>query len=159
MRIPGMATTSAPSRPLRRLALTGCALLLVAAAACGDDEDDPVSAGDGTTVTTAAPSEATSTTASSPDYGGAGGGGASTGATIEAADFTFTSATVAAGAEVTVDNADSAPHTVTADDGAFDSGRVEGGSSATLTAPSEPGEFTFHCEIHPDMTGTLTVEG
>ena len=25
--------------------------------------------------------------------------------------------------------------------------------------PIEPGDYPFHCEIHPNMTATLTVEG
>lgn len=60
------------------------------------------------------------------------------------------------GAAVTVVNEDGAPHTVTADDGTFDSAAGEG-ESGTCTAPGEPGEFPFHCSAHPDMTGTLVV--
>jgi plastocyanin len=59
------------------------------------------------------------------------------------------------------------PHTLTADDGSFDTGVVtpgaEGGrfagTNATLTL-SKPGRFPFHCEIHPKaMRGVLTVSG
>lgn len=81
------------------------------------------------------------------------------GATIVAEDFALTSITVAAGAEVTFRNDDGVAHTATADDGTFDSGSVPSGGSTTFAAPGEPGEVAFHCEIHPSMTGTLTVEG
>lgn len=76
-----------------------------------------------------------------------------------AAGFQLSSTTVAPGAEVTFRNDDSVAHTATADDGSFDSGSVPAGGSATFTAPDAPGEVAFHCEIHPSMTATLTVEG
>ena len=51
-------------------------------------------------------------------------------------------------------------HTATADGGEFDLGPVEPGeTSPPGTAPDEPGDYPFHCEIHPNMTATLTVEG
>ena len=59
------------------------------------------------------------------------------------------------------------PHTLTADDGSFDTGVVapgaEGGRFAGTNSAftlKKPGTFTFHCEIHPQvMKGTLTVTG
>ena len=41
-------------------------------------------------------------------------------------------------------------HTVTSDDGKWDSIELEGGSTGTVTAPSEPGDYSFHCE-HPHV--------
>jgi plastocyanin len=122
-------------------------ILLLSLAACGDDDDGgAVAADDDTTATTAAP---------------AGDDGADDGAvpSIEAVDFSLTSVTVSPGAEVEVENAGDKPHTATADDGAFDSGTIEPGASGSITAPSEPGTYAFHCTIHPNMTGALTVEG
>jgi plastocyanin len=59
---------------------------------------------------------------------------------------------------VSVTNNDSATHTATADDGkSFDTGDVNQGSSATITAP-KPGSYKYHCTIHPFMHGTLTVK-
>lgn len=150
-----MAPHLATSRPTRQLRFTALALVLLALtafglAACGDNGDD-VGAGD--TGTTAASS------AADDGYGGSGDSATTEGTTIVAKDFSLTSITVAPGADVKVDNQGSASHTVTADDGAFDSGTVSGGSSGSFTAPSEPGEYSFHCEIHSSMTGTLTVEG
>jgi plastocyanin len=68
--------------------------------------------------------------------------------------------TVGPGEEFVFDNQSGSTHTLTADKGEFDSDRVSGGSqSDPLTAPDEPGDYSFHCEIHSSMTGTLTVEG
>jgi plastocyanin len=63
--------------------------------------------------------------------------------------------TVAPGTKVSVRNNDSAPHTVTGS--AFDTGNVGGGASGTFTAPTAAGTFRFSCQIHPSMTGSLTV--
>jgi plastocyanin len=78
-------------------------------------------------------------------------------ASLEISGFQFGAVAVGAGGQVAVDNRDGAPHTVTADDGDFDSGQVDGGSTAAFVAPAQPGTYDFHCEIHPDMSGTLTV--
>ena len=72
-------------------------------------------------------------------------------------DFTFTvPASVSPGATVTVHNMDGLAHTVTADDGGFDSPAPAGNS--TFTAPTKPGSYPFHCSIHPEMHGTLVVK-
>jgi plastocyanin len=92
-------------------------------------------------------------------YGQAGGAApaAPAGTTVEISDFTFSAPTAGAGASVTVANRDGVAHTVSADDGSFDSGTVDGGATGTFVAPSAPGTYQFHCEIHPQMSGTLTV--
>jgi len=64
--------------------------------------------------------------------------------------------TVVAGTTVTWLNADIEKHTVTADDGSFDSGDVVAGAKyehAFATA----GTFKYHCIIHESMHGTVTV--
>jgi plastocyanin len=93
-----------------------------------------------------------------------GGGTAPPPASASIADFEFVplELSVAAEADVTWTNDGEAPHTVTFDDpkldGApIDSGRIEPGDAATLTAPSEQGSYTYLCEIHPSMRGVLTV--
>lgn len=79
-------------------------------------------------------------------------------AAINIQDFVFEDpAPVAPGAEITVTNEDSTSHTVTSSDGAFDV-TVEGGATATFTAPSKPGEYAYVCNFHGDMTGTLVVK-
>ena len=64
--------------------------------------------------------------------------------------------TVAAGTTVVVRNDDGATHTLTADDGSFDTGSIDAGGTGEITL-SAAGTFTFHCEVHPSMTGTITV--
>lgn len=106
-----------------------------------------------------AATEATGGYGAADDAGAVADGGTPAGTTVEIQGMTFSAATVAPGGEVTVVNADEVPHTVTADGGEFDSGEVEGGGTTTFQAPSEPGTYPFFCQIHPGMTGTLTVVG
>jgi plastocyanin len=73
-------------------------------------------------------------------------------------DFAFDPATleVPVGTTVTWTNQGAAPHTVTADDGTFDSGTLQPGGTFSMTFDT-PGTFTYHCEIHPSMTATIVV--
>ncbi|MBA3746960.1 MAG: cupredoxin domain-containing protein [Solirubrobacterales bacterium] len=66
--------------------------------------------------------------------------------------------TVKAGTKVTIENADSAPHTVTEQGGSrsFDSGTIKGSESGSVTF-SKAGTFKYFCEFHPTMKGTVTV--
>ena len=77
---------------------------------------------------------------------------------IQNTSFVNGGATVKAGATVTVDNKDSITHTVTADNGEFNTGDISGGKTVTFTAPTKPGTYKFHCNIHAFMHGTLTVQ-
>ena len=62
-----------------------------------------------------------------------------------------------AGTTLTVTNADSDAHTLTADDGSFDTGTHRSrAASATITL-DQPGTYTYHCNFHQSMTGTITV--
>lgn len=63
---------------------------------------------------------------------------------------------VRVGTEVTWTNDDPAPHTVTAEDGSFDSGTIDGGATFALVL-GEPGTIVYLCAIHPDMRGRITV--
>jgi len=65
---------------------------------------------------------------------------------------------VKAGATVNIKNNDSFTHTVTSDDGTSFNVSVDGGKTATITAPSKPGAYKFHCNIHSNMHATLTVQ-
>jgi plastocyanin len=74
---------------------------------------------------------------------------------------------VAAGTTLLVANVGGKPHTLTADDGSFDTGVVDpgaeggrfAGSNASVTL-NKAGTFKFHCEVHPAvMKGVVTVTG
>jgi len=73
-------------------------------------------------------------------------------------DYRFTPLTVSPGQKVEVVDEDDEPHTLTATDGGFDTGSFDGTNPGSFTAPNEPGTYEFTCEIHPSMTGTLTVQ-
>jgi plastocyanin len=80
------------------------------------------------------------------------------GSSVTIADFAFAppELTVAAGTTVTWTNEDWAPHTATAEDGSFDSGRLDQGDSFEQTF-DEPGTFAYHCSFHPGMVGSVVV--
>ena len=65
---------------------------------------------------------------------------------------------VKAGATVNIKNNDSFTHTVTSDDGTSFNVSVDGGKTATITAPSKAGTYKFHCNIHSTMHAMLTVQ-
>jgi plastocyanin len=64
---------------------------------------------------------------------------------------------VSAGATVEWTNRDQIAHTVTADDGSWDSGPIEPGATWRHTFDT-PGTFAFHCSPHPYMTGAVVVK-
>jgi plastocyanin len=68
--------------------------------------------------------------------------------------------TVDPGATITVTNKDSATHTVTSTTSppAFNSGNVAPGATVTFHAPDKAGTYSYICDIHQYMTGTLTVK-
>lgn len=65
--------------------------------------------------------------------------------------------TVKVGDSVTFVNEDSAPHTATATNGAFDTGNLRRNDQSTLTFTS-PGVFDYFCVIHPNMRAQIVVE-
>ena len=83
-----------------------------------------------------------------------------TGPGVSIAGFAFNpgTLTVASGQMVTWTNGDTIPHTITSDNGAWDSGPVQPGASFTHTF-DRPGTFAYHCSIHPFMHGTAVVGG
>lgn len=77
---------------------------------------------------------------------------------IAVVDFAFEPGTmeVPVGATVTWTNTGSRPHTVTADDGSFDSGRLDPGEQFSQTF-DQPGTFTYYCGFHSEMQGSIVV--
>jgi plastocyanin len=76
--------------------------------------------------------------------------------TIEDFDFDPPDVAIQPGDTVMWVNRGNTPHTVTSDDGLFDSEVLNPGESFMFTFP-EAGTFSYHCEIHPFMTGSVTV--
>jgi plastocyanin len=64
--------------------------------------------------------------------------------------------TVKAGSTITVINDDNTTHTLTADNGAFNTGDLGGGRRGSVTV-DRAGTYRYHCTIHTFMTGTARV--
>jgi plastocyanin len=77
---------------------------------------------------------------------------------VEIVEFTYQPdpVVVQVGGKVIWQNQDTAPHTATADDGSFNTGTIEKGKLGSATF-KEAGTFTYFCEIHPTMHGTVEV--
>ena len=65
--------------------------------------------------------------------------------------------TVSTGTTVSFLNSDSTTHTSTADAGAWSSPNLASGKRFNVTL-STAGRFTYHCALHPNMIGTITVQ-
>jgi plastocyanin len=75
-------------------------------------------------------------------------------------NFTFNpdALTVPAGTEVTWENKDDIPHTVTSDDKkTFASSLLDTGDRFTYTF-TKPGTFSYFCSVHPMMTAKVVVQ-
>ena len=94
---------------------------------------------------TTAPAEST---ASAPD--------STTTVDIRGHAFNPAQLNVAPGTIVRFVNNDTEPHTATADNGLFDTGVLEPGSSFDVFFDGS-GTVPYHCELHPDMQGSIVV--
>lgn len=65
---------------------------------------------------------------------------------------------VAVGEALTIRNADTVSHTWTAVDFSFNSSNISPGDDHIHTFDAA-GEYPFFCEIHPTMSGSVTVTG
>ena len=130
----------------RILALFGAIAIVIAA--CSS------SSGSAAPAASAAPSAAAS----------AAGGPACAPATatgtvaVSIKDFSFDPATITAkvGDTVTFTNSGAAPHNATLDAGGCATPDIQPASTGGLTFTAA-GTYAFHCTIHPDMKGTVTV--
>ena len=79
-------------------------------------------------------------------------------ATVTIKDFNFnpTTVNVHEGSSVEWTNSGAVGHTVTFDDGSYDSGTIDAGHKADHQF-GKAGTYTYKCKIHPTMTGTITV--
>ena len=78
--------------------------------------------------------------------------------TVDISDNAFNPAqlNVASGTTVTFVNNGTVPHTATADNGAFDTGELQPGYSMDVYLEGS-GTVTYHCELHPEMQGSIVV--
>lgn len=66
------------------------------------------------------------------------------------------SVSISQGDTVRWTNQDAVTHTVTSDDGLFDSGDLDQGDTFTQVFQNA-GTFKYHCTIHASMKGTVLV--
>ena len=81
-------------------------------------------------------------------------GGASTQTT---AAFGANPLTIAVGTTISWANNDNTTHTTVADGSQWSSGNIAPGGRFNFTFASA-GRFTYHCQIHPNMVGTIVVQ-
>ncbi|MGN6557019.1 MAG: cupredoxin domain-containing protein [Solirubrobacterales bacterium] len=126
------------AKPLLSAALVALSLGLVACGGSGSDSS----------------SETETTSESEP----APSGKAAKAEKVQIVEFSYEPdpVVVQAGGKVIWQNEDTAPHTVTADDGSFDTGIIDKGKLGSATF-KEAGTFTYFCEVHPTMHGTVEV--
>ncbi|KUK04319.1 MAG: hypothetical protein PWR26_928 [Methanosarcinales archaeon] len=78
---------------------------------------------------------------------------------VQIVNYAFIPSTITVKAGTTVQwvNNDNVKHTVTSDEGVFDSGVFNTGDIFEYTFDT-PGEYSYHCELHPFMKGKVIVE-
>lgn len=138
------------SKPLFAAALVALSLGLVA---CGDSGSDSTSEAE-----TTPPAGESTTETESTESEPAPSGEASKSEKVSIVEFTYQPdpVVVQAGGKVTWQNEDAAPHTATADDESWDTGTIEQGKIGSETF-KKSGTFSYYCEIHPTMQGTVEV--
>lgn len=128
---------------------------LLALGACGGDSGSDTASDD--TPTTAVGAETPTTEA--PESVGEAPASAE-GDAITIANFAYGPADLKAapGSQITVTNEDDAVHNLTAVDKSVQTGDLEKGQSATITAP-QSGDLEYFCSIHEYMKGVIRVSG
>src|SRR5215470_15292399 len=128
-----MITMRSPGAHARRLAAIALVVLSVAAlAACGGSSNKSSSS--------------------------SGSSNVKADATLDVTGFSFKDVSIKAGGTLAIKNSSGAAHTFTPDNpGDFKDTNLPDGKTTTVTAPTKPGSYKFHCAIHPSMTGTMTV--
>lgn len=140
---------------LKPLFLAALVALSLGLAACGGSGSNSSSEAETAPASEESGSEAESEESESEP---APSGEAAKSEKVEIVEFTYQPdpVVVQVGGKVIWQNQDTAPHTATADDGSFDTGTIEKGKLGSATF-KEAGTFTYFCEIHPTMHGTVEV--
>ena len=147
--------------------LSAIAVLVFAAVAVAQSTPEGIDASGNTTgvqnstsIPSNEPAESTTPTESKAPVQSEPSSPTETSVAVEIHDHTFDPAQlkVAAGTTVTWTNRGTEAHTVTADNGLFDSGVIEPGKSYS-TWLGGAGPVAYHCEKHPDMKGSVVVGG
>jgi len=128
-------------RPPRYVITMG---LIVLAAACGGSggSDTPTNPGTpGNTGTPGTPAPVATTSVS-----------------LQNSTFNPPDIQVSPGATVTFTNNDGINHTVTFDNTSISSVDAYSTGAKTVTMPTAPGTYTYHCAIHGPMKGTVLVK-
>ncbi len=126
-------------------------VLALTVAGCGDDEDED---GGSAQTTTDAPAD------TGPRTGSDTGSGDTVRVGMRDIQYVPKDVTVKAGGTVRWTNTDSVTHTVTKRSGPgprFDSGNMEVGAVFSQKF-DRPGKIGYVCTIHPNQSGTVTVE-
>ena len=134
------------------IALSAIAVLVFAAIAVAQSVlDGTVGTNQGATQPAAVPAETTAPAESTAPA-------LNSTTTVDISNHAFNPAqlNVAPGTTVTFVNNDTEPHTATADNGLFDTGVLQPGSSFDVFLDGA-GTVTYHCELHPDMQGSIVV--
>ncbi|SRR6266446_4259226 len=84
-------------------------------------------------------------------------GPSTTEVTVTNAGFSPDPLTITVGSTVIWNNTASIPHTVTSEDGTFDSGNMPPDSSFRFTF-AKPGTYHYVCKYHPNMVGMIIVK-
>jgi polyvinyl alcohol dehydrogenase (cytochrome) len=95
-----------------------------------------------------------------PGLPGGNGGQVVAGPGAVASTYATPAVTIQQGQSLTFTNLDAVQHDVDARDGSFESPLVGLGASTPVNGVEAlvPGSYAFYCSLHPNMTGTLTVQ-
>jgi len=138
------------SNVFRPALVIAVAVLTLGAAGCGSSDKKSSS-----TTSTTSPA-ASGTTAAGPTSTAASGGSDSI--TIQNFKFSPEPLSVNQGSKVTVAILDDGvPHSVTADDGSFDTGIFMKSNGPKTITVSKGGTIKYHCQVHSFMKGTISV--
>jgi plastocyanin len=152
-------------RLMYAIPLSAIAMLVFAAIAVAQDvpqgqEQSPITTDTNTTSvqnsTTVPAKENPAETATTPAESATPAPSALT--TVDISDRAFNPAqlNITPGTTVRFVNSDTEAHTATADNDLFDTGELEPGESLEIYFEGT-GSVTYHCELHPDMKGSIVV--